>query len=271
MIMSPTSHILVLLRVTRLEPCQGDWRASHHSMDRLSTGNLSRPQFVDCTMTKIGHGLSKVLTCSVTISKSLSRRWRSPLNELWVACLQTSPSSLKKGSTKLQLKSRTAKTNSNSRMPASRTRRTRSGHTSWILRRWALQGRCCQCPQELWSTIHDQGESTIHHTAWQHDVPCRFQAYSGYFKTPRPDRQLDCQGSHGGHGCREWERVGRYSYVVIPSVTIWARLWFKDERRVRAHDEDDWKKLCQGRQTNGFHACLSSSSSHRQVIEGWKG
>ena len=28
-------------------------------MDRLSTGNLSSPKFVDCVMKKIGHGLSE--------------------------------------------------------------------------------------------------------------------------------------------------------------------------------------------------------------------
>jgi hypothetical protein len=39
----------------------------------------------------------------------------------------------------------------------------------------------------------------------------------------KPDRQFDCQGSPGGHDCRQWDPVGLGSYV--PSVTIWARLW----------------------------------------------
>jgi len=176
--MSPSSYILVLVGVTRWEPARGiDKSRILGPKDSELDREYGRAPHCDCQRGWWPSFLDGSW-CSP------SRRWRATLYELQVECLLTSPSFWsppRKGSRKLNLNVRRAKENSNSNMPASRTRRVQEGHVrgtfdaSWedgLIREDALlEGETHQGPQELWSTILNEGESTMHHATSQDDDP----------------------------------------------------------------------------------------------------
>ncbi len=142
--------------------------------------------------------------------------------------MSTDSSKFSKGrSTELQRNLRTVKPNSNSSMPASRTRRTRSGHTSWILKSWAtprtILPRPTKCDQQYTTKVNRQFITLLHNAM--------FLAESK--PTPAILRLKGLIDSSTVKGLMEGTGVGNEAQWdedhmwLIPSVTIWARLCFK--------------------------------------------
>jgi hypothetical protein len=109
---------------------------------------------------------------------------------------------LRRRSTKLQ---RTVKPNSNSSMLVSRTRRTHSGHTSWILTRWDTP--MTTLPRTTKIEINNTRPRCIDNSSqcFTTTTRCSLQSPSLLQLSfdSKPDRQFDCQGSPGGHDCRQ--------------------------------------------------------------------